>query len=76
MSLDGETCLGCLYINPTELAGYDAEVFCWVRASHVALDGTLYDALRAWIDTAWPFKAVAYPGRSLSWDKVAAPSEA
>jgi len=76
MSLDEAVCLGCLYINPTELSGYDAEVFCWVRASHVALDGALYDALRGWIDTAWPFKAVAYPGRSLSWDKVAALSEA
>lgn len=76
MSLDEAVCLGCLYINPTELSGYDAEVFCWVRASHVALDEALYDALRGWIDTAWPFKAVAYPGRSLSWDKVAALSEA
>jgi hypothetical protein len=73
MSLDETICLGCLYINPTVLSGYDAEVFCWIRASHAkALDAPLYDAVRAWIDADWPFHTVAYPGRSLSWDKVAA----
>ena len=71
MSLDETQCLGCLYINPTALPGYDAEAFCWIRASHAAdLDATLYEALRAWLDGAWPFKAVAYPGRALSWPVV------
>jgi hypothetical protein len=72
MSLDEAQCLGCLYINPTRLPGYDAEAFCWIRASHAAvLDAKLYEALRAWIETAWPFKAVAYPGRDLSWAAIA-----
>ncbi|MDR3508496.1 MAG: hypothetical protein P4L64_11410 [Caulobacteraceae bacterium] len=65
MSLDETQCLGCLYINPTNLAGYDAQAFCWIRASHAdALDAKLYDVLRAWIEADWPFKAVAYPGRA------------
>lgn len=73
MSLDEAQCLGCLYINPTDLPGHDAEAFCWIRASHAAaLDAKLYDVLRAWIETAWPFKAVAYPGRALGWAAVAA----
>jgi hypothetical protein len=77
MTLDETECLGCLYINPTELPGYDAEVFCWVRARHAqALDARLYDALRAWIDTRWPFKAVAYPGRALPWETFAALGQA
>jgi hypothetical protein len=68
MSLDEAQCLGCLYINPTARAGYDAEVFCWIRASHAgALDAKLYEALRSWIDGHWPFKAVAYPGRAQAW---------
>jgi hypothetical protein len=68
MSLDETVCLGCLYIVPSRREGYDAEAFCWIRASHAeALDAKLYDALRAWIDSAWPFKAVAYPGRSEGW---------
>lgn len=73
MSLDETLCLGCLYIDPTRLAGYDAEVFCWIRASHAqALDGKLFDTLQAWLADAWPFKAVAFPGRTLSWAEVAA----
>lgn len=73
MSLDEAVCLGCLYIEPTRLQGYDAEVHCWVRTSHAeALDERLYQSLRDWIAARWPFKAVAYPGRALSWDQVAA----
>jgi hypothetical protein len=65
MSLDESLCLGCLYIVPSELEGYDADAFCWIRASHAdALDGALYDTLRGWITADWPFKAVAYPGRA------------
>jgi hypothetical protein len=73
MSLDESLCLGCLYIEPTTLHGHDAEVHCWIRSSHAeALDARLYKALRDWIGSHWPFKAVAYPGRSLTWDQVAA----
>jgi hypothetical protein len=69
MSLDEAQCLGCLYINPTELPGYEAQAYCWIRASHAeALDASLYDALRAWLENRWPFKAVAYPGRALAWE--------
>ena len=72
MSLDEALCLGCLYIEPTTLGGYEAEVHSWVRTSHAeALDAQLYQALREWIGSRWPFKAVAYPGRALSWDQVA-----
>lgn len=64
MSHDEAICLGCLYINPTQRAGYDAEAFCWIRASHAAdLDARLYDTLKAWIVRDWPFGKVAYPGR-------------
>ena len=73
MSLDEAVCLGCLYIAPTTLRGHDAQVFCWIRSSHAeALDERLYQALRDWIGSRWPFKAVAYPGRALNWDEVAA----
>jgi hypothetical protein len=72
MSLDEALCLGCLYIEPTMLLGYEAEVHCWVRTSHAeALDARLYKGLRSWVRSRWPFKAVAYPGRALSWDEVA-----
>ncbi len=73
MSPDESQCLGCLYIVPTVLPGYEAEAFCWIRASHAArLDERLYETLRGWIDAQWPFKAVAYPGRAMSWETFAA----
>jgi hypothetical protein len=71
MSLDEAVCLGCLYIEPTRLRGHDAEVHCWVRTSHLALDERLYQTLRDWLAARWPFKTVAYPGRALTWDQVA-----
>jgi hypothetical protein len=77
MSLDETECLGCLYIDPSNLAGHDADVFCWIRASRAAeLDTKLYDTVRSWLETAWPFKSVAYPGRAMSWDVIAAMSAA
>jgi hypothetical protein len=70
MAHDESICLGCAYINPTELAGYEVEAFCWARTSHAHLDQPLYQAFKSWLQTDWPFKAVAYPGRSLTWDEV------
>lgn len=73
MSPDEAQCLGCLYINPTALPGYDAQAHCWIRASHAAaLDDLLYQTLRTWLAADWPFTRVAYPGRELSWAEVAA----
>jgi hypothetical protein len=73
MSPDEALCLGCLYINPTTLPGYEAEAHCWIRASHATeLDTRLYRVMTEWIAADWPFGAVAYPGRDLSWADVAA----
>ncbi len=64
MSLDESICLGCLYIEPTKREGYDAEAFCWIRASHAAeLDALLFETLKAWLAAVWPFERVAYPVR-------------
>ncbi len=72
ISLDEAVCLGCLYIEPTALRGYEAQVHCWTRTSHTeTLGARLYQELRNWVGSRWPFEAVAYPGRELSWDQVA-----
>lgn len=62
--------VGCVYIEPTHKAGYDAEVYLWARQSELAggLEDRLYAAVRGWIATVWPFRAVAFPGRSVAWD--------
>ncbi len=68
---DDSRVLGCLYFYPTCKAGYDAEIFMWVRQSELAtgLDGELFRAVQAWLASDWPFDNPGYPGRSISWDQ-------
>ena len=70
MTLDESQVLGCVYFYPTDKAGYDAEVFLWVRECEVAmdLDKDLFEAVRRWLASDWPFKRPAYPGRTISWE--------
>lgn len=63
MAPDESRCLGCVYIYPSTDPGYDAEAYCWVRASHVELDRALYDAFTGWLASAWPFRRVNFPGK-------------
>jgi hypothetical protein len=60
--------LGCVYILPTQRRGFEAEVYLWARQSELAsgLEDRLYAATRDWVESHWPFTAVAYPGRSIS----------
>ncbi|MFZ4509056.1 MAG: GNAT family N-acetyltransferase [Fimbriimonas sp.] len=60
--------LGCVYLLPTRKVGFDAEVYLWIRQSHLAsgMETRLYEAVRNWVTMAWPFKSVSYPGRSIS----------
>lgn len=68
VALDESMVLGCVYILPASKTGYDAEVFMWIRQSHLAsgMEDRLFDAVRQWVAADWPFIAVAYPGRSIS----------
>ena len=70
VSLDESQVLGCLYINPSDKAGFDAEIYMWVRASEVenGLDAILFESVNKWISDVWPFKKVAYPGREIKWE--------
>jgi hypothetical protein len=75
MSPDHKRCLGALYVNPTKKRDYDALVLMWtVPDAPEGLDVEVYESLKKWIDTRWPFDKVGYPGREMSfedWDKVA-----
>jgi hypothetical protein len=64
MAPDEARCLGCTYIYPTERENFDAEAFCWVRASDAArLDAELFSIFKTWLAEAWPFASIAFPGR-------------
>ena len=65
VSLDEIRMLGCLYINPTDREDADARVQMWVRTSEYdkGLDPILFSTVKQWLDSAWPFSNVVYPGR-------------
>lgn len=62
-----DRCLGCVYIYPPTVAGFDCEVYLWVRDSEAALDDALYKHVRHWLNTEWPFEHPAFPGREIPW---------
>ena len=68
---DESQVLGCVYFYPTDKAEYDAEVFLWVRDNEEAneLDEELFEVLRRWLASDWPFKNPLYPGRTISWEQ-------
>jgi hypothetical protein len=70
VSLDETRVLGCVYIDPTRKAGYDAEIFLWARATKLGtgLDTTLYDVVKQWLKSEWPFENAAFPEREIDWD--------
>ena len=65
VSLDETRVLGCVYINPPETTDSDAAVVMWVRQTEYdrGLDEILFNNVRDWISSDWPFKKVDYPGR-------------
>lgn len=68
---DESQVMGCVYFYPTDKAGYDAEVFLWVRESEVAndLDEALFEVVQQWLASDWPFENSGYPGRTISWEE-------
>lgn len=67
VSLDEDRVLGCLYIYPFNIGGYDATASMWVRSDMLdsGLDQHLYESVRKWLAADWPFDNVAYPRREL-----------
>ena len=65
VSPDESRVLGCVYINPPRLTGAEAEVRLWVRQSEYdqGLDPILFQTVKNWLASSWPFGTVAYPGR-------------
>jgi hypothetical protein len=59
----GDEVVGCLYISPSKDEHVDAGVRSWVRADRAGLDRPLYEAVRAWLHSEWPFDVVDYAER-------------
>jgi hypothetical protein len=60
---------GCVYIDPPEKVGADAEISCWVvdAAAGSELERALDSLVPRWIAADWPFERPRYIGRDLSW---------
>ena len=71
MNLDESRCLGCIYVDPSEKAGYEAKAIFWVRQSEIRndLDEKLFSAVKSWLSEEWWFTTVAFPGRQQSWEQ-------
>ena len=66
---DGKAELGCIYVYPSEKAGFDAVIRLWVTQEQYDLgfDASLYSWTQNWIEASWPFETPAYPGRAIIW---------
>jgi hypothetical protein len=67
--LDESEVIGSLYINPTKKGDFEVSITMWVRASVMDqdMDAILFQTVKTWIKTDWPFIKIAYPGREISW---------
>jgi len=75
VALDESRVLGCVYIDPSRKAGYDAEVYLWARQSELAsgMETELTAAVKSWLAASWPFKNPVLPGIDISleeWEKL------
>lgn len=68
---DESRLLGCVYVDPPEKLGADAEVCLWVRADEErsGLEQEVEAAVRGWLELEWPFEVVRWPGREITWEE-------
>ena len=68
---DGLRERGSVYVYPSKVPGYDAQVMMWVTAAdyEAGFDAELYTWVQGWIARDWPFRSVAYPGRAIPWEQ-------
>ena len=65
MSLDERRLLGCVYIDPPDASGTDADVWFWARQSELStgLEEQLGEFVASWLASAWPLKKVTLNGQ-------------
>ncbi|MBB3938410.1 hypothetical protein GGR39_000039 [Novosphingobium fluoreni] len=66
---DGKRERGCVYVSPSPVPGYDAVVRMWVTQAEydAGFDARLQSWVMEWVRQDWPFRNVAYPGRTIPW---------
>jgi hypothetical protein len=71
LDLPEQQLYGCVYIDPPERAGADADVSWWVidDAVDTHLDRSLEATVPTWVSEVWPFASPRFIGLDLSWDE-------
>ena len=66
---DESALLGCVYVDPPEKPGADAEISWWVVDALVGteVEAALDALVPAWIARDWPLEHPRYVGRDLTW---------
>lgn len=66
---DETALLGCVYIEPTDKPGADADISWWVVDELVGspVEQALDELVPRWIAEEWPLSQPRYVGRDLSW---------
>jgi hypothetical protein len=66
---DESALLGCVYVDPPEKPGADAEISWWVVDALVGteVEAALDVLVPAWIASDWPLQNPRYVGRDLTW---------
>lgn len=69
LDADETELIGCVYIDPPEKAGADAEISWWVRDEYLGSDveSALDELVPRWIADEWPLQQPRYVGRDLTW---------
>lgn len=65
------TLLGCVYIDPPERVGADADISWWVVNELVGspLALSFDEIVPQWIARSWPFREPRFIGLTISWDE-------
>jgi hypothetical protein len=71
LDADETTLKGCVYIDPPERAGADADISWWLVDEERSgpLERALRRVLPTWIAEAWPFDEPRFIGIDLTWDE-------
>lgn len=71
LDADESELIGCVYIDPTDKAGADADISWWVRDEFVGseVERALDEFVPAWIAERWPLQEPRYVGVDLSWQE-------
>ena len=68
LNRNGDKCIGCLYIRPTEISLFSARVDFWFRDDSKKFEAEFSEWLKNWLMNEWGLTNCTFPGRSISWE--------